>query len=168
MYWKEIISVHSTIDECFEHESILIGDNYKKDPKCLNRSNQGKFFITGHSEQTKKKMRGPRPHTRGPRDPLSEELKAKLSKVRIERQIPPWNKGISTGPMPEEHKELRRGKPAWNKGISTGPQTEEHKEKVRLTLLGNQRAKGSKRTPEQNERRSQWMMGNTQGFSTLR
>lgn len=87
MYHKDIITIHEDYDEMRREESELIGDNYKTDPYCLNRHNNGNFFCSDYSHN---------------RVPKTEEWKSLMSELM---------KGKNTGkrgPLPEETKEKIR------------------------------------------------------------
>lgn len=69
MYWKAILSVFDNVKSMRENENILIRENYKTDPLCLNRNVGGIIFFDeevrskisasskgrSHSEQEKKR-----------------------------------------------------------------------------------------------------------------
>lgn len=111
---KIVLETFETRQQSFDRESELIGDNFKTDPKCLNRSNKNKFYCEGHTPETREKMcRSQKGRV------ITEEHKQKLRDYRTGRKQSEETKrkirengnlGKKFGPRPEE----------WKRNISKG------------------------------------------------
>ncbi len=137
-----IIGLYAGLDEDFAHllEMELISKFGRKDlgkGSLLNMTNGGEG-VKGliRSEESKRKSGAAR---RG--KPRSEEVKRKISETK--KGNIPWNKGLQTGPLSDEHKK-------YLSEIATGRNhTSETKEQMSIVKMGNKNPMfGKKRSEE--------------------
>lgn len=102
MFFKEILCVYETYNECSDREVELIKPVYKTDPFCLNENCRGRINQTPEMRRKKSELR------KG--QTLPEETKQKISKTKKGRTLSDYHcKRISEGkkgvPNSEEHKQ---------------------------------------------------------------
>ena len=90
-YKKEIISYHNSEEELNKAEYDII-NMYINDPMCLNIAAGGHGGFTGkHTNETKEKMRGPRPNVipwnKGLKNCYSEEVTNKMKEAWKHRTV---------------------------------------------------------------------------------
>jgi group I intron endonuclease len=105
------------------------------------------FYGKRHTEETRKllsqKCKG-RKHT--PEERAKQSL-AQIGKPR-KKSKPPWNKGIKTGPISDEHRAKLKGRIVWNKGIKTGMlHSEEWKQYMSAKMTGRAQRRTQTRCP---------------------
>lgn len=117
MFFKEILCVYDTSEECSDEETKLIKPVYKTDPFCLNRNCSGSINFT---PEVRKKMRenhkGMKGKTRSPeqRQKISERMmghtynKGQIRSEETKQKISDSKRGKKMGPLSEETKQKIR------------------------------------------------------------
>tara|TARA_R110000764_G_scaffold110173_2_gene196536 strand:- start:784 stop:1278 length:495 start_codon:yes stop_codon:yes gene_type:complete len=116
-YTIEVVANSLNADDALELEAFMI-EEYGIETLC-NHTTGGKYAT--FNDEAKKNMSVSRINYYKEKGDytISQEHKDNISKGnrgKLKGRIP-WNKGIKTGKLTEEHKEKLRGREPWNKGI---------------------------------------------------
>jgi hypothetical protein len=158
---KTVISEHSSSEEAFSAEKIIIGDLWKTDPNCLNQKPGGKGAPSGEDHHWFNKpsaycKSGQEHHAFGKE--RSEEVCKKISEGQQLRDKSTYLSGENHPGFGKERSiETKQKLSAKNKGKVIGPFSEDHKAKISLGLSNHVR------TPEHQARINQSLEGKRTG-----
>ena len=142
---KTIISEHSSSEEAFSAEKIIIGDLWKTDPNCLNQKPGGKGAPSGEDHHWFNKpstycKSGQEHHAFGKE--RSEEVCKRISEGQQLRDKSTYLSGENHPGFGKERSiETKQKLSAKNKGKIIGPFSEDHKAKISLGLSGYKKSK---------------------------
>jgi hypothetical protein len=142
---KTIISEHTSSEEAYIAEKLIIGDLWKTDPNCLNQKPGGKGAPAGENHHWFGKpsaygKTGKDHHAYGVK--RSEEDVAKITEGLKARNASVYLRGENhPGFGKTRSEETKRKLSQKNKGRILGPFTEEHKAKISKGLSGYEKSK---------------------------
>jgi hypothetical protein len=127
-YTFEVIAEFFTKDSAYDFEQELIREHWGN-PMLLNKhyhsDKTGRWKNDGHSEETKKKMRGIK------RSPEFSEYRSKVMKGRA-----PWNKGLTKETDPRVAEYAKHRSEVGNDHLIGTKRPPEFAEKIRKALTG--------------------------------
>lgn len=144
-YHYEIVAIFFNEEDAYDFEQDLIRDNWG-DPMLLNKHYHGKdktrWRNTGHSEETKEKMRGLK------RSPEFSEYRSKVMKGRV-----PWNKGLTKETDPRVAEYAKHRSEVGNNHLIGTKRPPEFAEKIKKALTGYKHTEETKKKMSEGKRK---------------